>query len=267
MDSDGFELVTSKKGRSRRCHHATPTKTTFSDDSNDVDVDKFVRQIEAAVLEFDGSDFFRSFVETLTETDVSSEISRIVCLGIGNFCSDRCSRHQLTFLVTLSRHLQIPKQLVLVYDPKFSQSEKEVLRRLEFSVEAKNEEGKYETIETCLFYFPHCPKHLTNNLLWSNWSPESLSKVVLVSNSFERITTSLPERILREEGLEFILRARDVVVETAVKNNFVVGDVFNDTSLHRFLESALVGKSLSAKFWVRGPEPVYLQPDAEFVRK
>ena len=156
---------------------------------------------------------------------------------------------------------------VLVYDPKLSQPEKQVLGRLNFSVEAGNEEGKYESLDGSLFYFPHCPKHLTNNLLWSNWSVESLSKVLLISNSFERILTSLPERILREEGLEFILRARDVVVETAVKNNFVVGDVFNDTSLHRFPESTLVDKNLPEGFWVRGPEPVYLQPDAEFVRK
>ena len=156
---------------------------------------------------------------------------------------------------------------VLVYDPKFINPEKEVLSQLNFLVETKNEEGKYKCLSGSLFYFPHCPKHLTNNLLWSNWTVKSLTKVVLISNSFERILTNLPERILREEGLEFILRAQNIVVETAVKNSFVDGDIFNDTSIHRFPESKLVGKSLPEVFWVQGPAPIYLQPEAEFVPK
>jgi hypothetical protein len=88
----------------------------------------------------------------------------------------------------------------------------------------------------------------------------------LISNSFERILTSLPERLLQEEGLEFILRAREVVKETPLKNCYSAGDVFNDTSVHSFPESNLTGKN-NSEFWKRGEAPVYSEPDLEFVRK
>lgn len=38
-----------------------------------------------------------------------------------------------------------------------------------------------------LFYMVHCGKALYNNLLWSNWSPAALSKLVIIGNSFRGI--------------------------------------------------------------------------------
>lgn len=35
-----------------------------------------------------------------------------------------------------------------------------------------------------IFYMPHCGTALYNNLLWSNWSADALSKVVIIGNSF-----------------------------------------------------------------------------------
>ena len=153
-----------------------------------------------------------------------------------------------------------------MFDPKLSEAEKEILRLLNVSVESCNKEGKYKVDRDSIFYFPHCPKHLTNNILWSNWTKNSLFKLVLISNSFERIITTLPVRLLKEEGLEFIIRAREIVRESTVKNSFSVKDVFNDTSIHSFPESRLSLKN-TEEFWDRGEEPVYVETDLEFVRK
>ena len=35
-----------------------------------------------------------------------------------------------------------------------------------------------------LFYMPHCGRAMYNNLLWANWSPQHLSKVAVIGNSF-----------------------------------------------------------------------------------
>ena len=38
--------------------------------------------------------------------------------------------------------------------------------------------------EPTVFYMPHCGTALYNNLLWSNWSVDALSKMVVIGNSF-----------------------------------------------------------------------------------
>lgn len=52
----------------------------------------------------------------------------------------------------------------------------------------RGQEGKHgiEGAAT-LFYMVHCGKALYNNLLWSNWSPAALSKLVIIGNSFRGI--------------------------------------------------------------------------------
>lgn len=72
-------------------------------------------------------------------------------------------------------------------------------------------------VQTCtLFYMPHCGKAMYNNLLWANWSPQNLSQVALIGNSFQSYmersvmynsiqsnTTTFyrtPHRVLREKA-------------------------------------------------------------------
>lgn len=39
--------------------------------------------------------------------------------------------------------------------------------------------------EPTVFYMLHCGTALYNNLLWSNWSADALSKMVIIGNSFK----------------------------------------------------------------------------------
>jgi hypothetical protein len=145
-------------------------------------------------------------------------------------------------------------------------------------------ESKYilkdETYSGTLFYLPHCPKQLTNNILWANWQPETLGSIdpisvdkpcvhglYILGNSFERITSSLPDRILKESA-EYILLASKYVFETKVDNCFKFSDIFNDTSLHSFSIDKLPPSS--DPIWqfaiTKGP-PIYEQEDKEFIQK
>ena len=108
------------------------------------------------------------------------------------------------------------RNAVSVFNPIHTKSEENIIQLLGFECASKqqNLEGKYkvknETKSGTLFYLPHCPKQLTNNILWTNWQPETLGSVnstgldiqclhgvYILGNSFERIITSLPDRILK----------------------------------------------------------------------
>ena len=81
-------------------------------------------------------------------------------------------------------------------DPIFFCSEVKLLRRLKLEVISENLECKlkcqvhtshchnFYDDQICklqvptIIFLPHCPKQLTNNLLYANWSPEGLTKWV-----------------------------------------------------------------------------------------
>ena len=105
---------------------------------------------------------------------------------------------------------------ISVFDPINTKSEENIIQLLGYECTSKNNlEGKYVLKDEplysgTLFYLPHCPKQLTNNILWANWQPETLGAIdptsfdsrcehglYILGNSFERITSSLPDRILK----------------------------------------------------------------------
>ena len=111
------------------------------------------------------------------------------------------------------------EKAIVVYDPIHTITEQNIIRLLGFNCEPRehNLEGKYslkekdspDQSEGIIFYLPHCPKQLTNNILWANWdrdilgnsfgseSSNKLKGLHILGNSFERVTTTQPDRILR----------------------------------------------------------------------
>uniref|UniRef100_A0A8D0GRP6 SRR1 domain containing n=1 Tax=Sphenodon punctatus TaxID=8508 RepID=A0A8D0GRP6_SPHPU len=110
-----------------------------------------------------------------------------VCYGLGNFSSCVASRYQLAFLLLLLEKLQIPRRQCYIFDPLFSDLETAVLNDLGVTPLFENEEGKRHVFKPTIFYMIHCGKALYNNLLWRNWSTETLSKVIIIGNSFKGI--------------------------------------------------------------------------------
>lgn len=33
-----------------------------------------------------------------------------------------------------------------------------------------------------LFYMPHCPQRLYSNVLWANWTPQALARLLILGN-------------------------------------------------------------------------------------
>lgn len=189
-----------------------------------------------------------------------NNIREIVCFGLGRIGESTSSRYQLALLLCLKELYQVK---VYVYDPVFDNTEHLILKKFDCEILDQNVEGKYsiKTSGITLFYLPHCPKQLCNNLLWSNWGIQ-LSCCVVIGNSFSKILEHTPKRFLNRSA-EYILKISPYVVELAVINNFKYYDIFNDTAIHIFPSRDI--NLISADFWKMKHEPCYSDDDIEFV--
>lgn len=183
----------------------------------------------------------------------NKSVIEIVCFGLGHLADCAISRYQLALLVCL-RDLLKPRK-VLVHDPVFYKAECQILNDLELEVIEENSEGSYVISGegTTVVYLPHCPKQLTNNFLWSNWS-QNLQNCVLICNSFTSLFENQPNRIILET-VPYIHKIQPHTTEIALENNFKFTDIFNDTSIHIFPNKSL--EKLDSEFWAKADRPCY----------
>ena len=219
------------------------------------------RRIIEAQDDLKQSDYLKSTIETLTEQLQSREINEIICFGIGHFGDCLISRYQLAFILAIKEAFKANR--IEFHEPILSDAEVNILTKFECQVHPVNVEGKLplnpETAFT-LLYLPHCPKQLTNNLLWKNWSVQ-LNKTLLICNSFTNLISSTPARFLCEDA-SFVVKIQPYVEEIAFENNFRFSDIFNDLSLHTFPTDRLA--KVPETVWSENSEPKYSN-DIEFI--
>ncbi|XP_072383855.1 SRR1-like protein, partial [Diabrotica undecimpunctata] len=170
------------------------------------------------------------------------------------------SRFQLAVLLNLSDQFG---SKIAVYDPIFSETDKDILRSFEIEILNENLEGKYSinSNKTVLFYMPHCSKQLTNNLIWANWGL-NLGHCVVVANSFNKIIESSSTRHVADCA-NYITKILPYVFEVAIINTFKYYEVFSDIAVHVFPKMNLVCPDV----WKDNQEPGYKQNDVEFITK
>ncbi|EHB08442.1 SRR1-like protein [Heterocephalus glaber] len=157
---------------------------------------------------------------------------KCVCYGIGNFATCITARTQLAFLLLFLDKCQTPRSHCWVYDPLFSPLEIAVLHTLGVTVLSENEEGKRSVCgEPTIFYMLHCGTALYNNLLWSNWSVDALSRMVIIGNSFRGLEERLLTRIL-QKNYPYIAKILEGLDEVEFPQTSEYMDTFNDTSVH-----------------------------------
>ncbi|KAJ8928388.1 hypothetical protein NQ314_019053 [Rhamnusium bicolor] len=220
-----------------------------------------IRRILEAKLELSTTDLFDSVNASLQEGLSSLEnpiLSEIICLGLGKIGECTIARYQFALLLCLK---ELYKVDVCVYDPIFKEDDQTILNHFNIKVLKDNLEGKYKIQDkkTTVFYLPHCPSQLSNNLLWANWGLD-LNYCVIIANSFNKIIESCSTKTLKENS-EYILKISPYVLELAVINSFKFYEVFNDTAIHVFPKLNLIAPDL----WEFCPEPKYSDEDTEFV--
>jgi hypothetical protein len=124
--------------------------------------------------------------------DSFPDIDEIVCFGIGNFSKGRptyleAPLWQLSFALALRDELQCAK--ITYYDPVTLPLEKEYLRQQQqLTVLDTNHRGRYKPEGRALYFLPHCPRRLYENILHENWGGNV--DLCLIGNSLERLVES-----------------------------------------------------------------------------
>lgn len=83
-----------------------------------------------------------------------------------------------------------------------------------------------------LVFMPHCPKELYANLLLANWTPSSLSRLIIIGNSFTGITEAICSGA-EKQRLKRIYEAAGLMSERELPA-YDDKTIFNATSVHTF---------------------------------
>lgn len=199
-------------------------------------------------------------VELLRREIGQQEIKEIICLGIGRISSCYIAKYQLSFISAIKEIFRVPD--LKFFDPVLSSGDKQILETFQYEVLTENTEGKYSAQHPTIFYLPHCPKQITNNLLFSNWNHDNIRNLILICNSFKSVIETTPERFLRPNA-HYILEINPYVNESEIENNFRFSDIFNDFSLHTFPSDKL--SKVPASVWKNQPQPSYAEEDLELI--
>jgi len=246
--------VTVSKRKAAKSSRIRPSQQINIENTSEIDLPSQIRNIVNATEEIQTSDFFKNLLNLFNNSldRVNKKITNIVCFGIGSISSSKTSQYQLALLLNLSKKFQSP---VEVFDPIFSELDKKILLELKLILLSENCVGKKKLNsrdEVTLFFLPHCPRELSNNLLYANWDSYLLQNCIIFANSFEKIRINTPRRFLTD--YHYLLQAENIVSESAVVNNFHFPDIFNDLSIHTFHCDQL--DSVPSNFW-NCPEPIY----------
>ncbi|XP_056130686.1 SRR1-like protein isoform X1 [Lampris incognitus] len=282
-----WQVARRRKGAAHRKYKPLQTASTIKDVPNTT---KTIHRIRETISELKCEDFWQEWKELLwvarstlpSDPSVDGKATEIpsnhhkrradgktcrnmecVCYGLGSFSSCVSARYQLAMLLLLLDKLQIPLKHCFVYDPVFSSGERDVLSELGLTILTENEEGKRLTTSPTLFYLMHCGKALYNNLLWKNWSRETLPLLTIIGNSFSGIQDRMIDREFQRD-YSYISQAAAVCEERPLNCPPRLIDVFNDTAIITFPTSGL--NKLPQSSWAEPPEPQYQHcPDLEII--
>lgn len=256
MITDGFTLV-KRRGKSSRKEIKRLLIPASNEDDEGPHESVVLRRISEAEADLLSSAYIENFLDVLTKclkaVPGDTQVCNVICYGLGNFAACVSARFQLALLICIRRHFSSVS--VEIYDPAFTEKERNILTSLGFTVLECNEEGKRTVRERTLFYMPHCGTPLYNSVLWANWGVSSLHNVLIFGNSFDTMWTNKLDAALRQK-CAFLVDVRPAVREFAVVNDFKYSDVFNDLALHSFETSAL-----HTDVWNSKDEPVYSDDD------
>jgi hypothetical protein len=118
-----------------------------------------------------------------------------------------------------------------------------------------------------IIYMPHCPKALYNNLLYSNWCEQSLSRIMLIGNSLIDIRTNTLDQVMLE-NYAYIYDSTEMIIERRLENECERTDAFHSMCISTFKpdkqssnNSLRIGLAKSTQQLPLLPRPVYARDD------
>lgn len=230
----------------------------------------YCRKLDETKLELIDSEYYKNALRKLKDcgldpNSIENNLIRVVCFGLGNFATCLSSRTQLSFIRLIIEQFKVTD--TLFSDPAFRSGEIEILHKFGYRTADTNLEGKLKITGAAqdnrvLFYLPHCPTQLTNNILFANWGPH-LSHFIVIGNSISSIiSNSVQSYLTRNAG--FLLKIEPAICEYSIEDNYKTTNIFNDTAVHRFERL----DEFPVNFWCDDiTEPVYDSDDLEIILK
>ncbi|KAJ3197074.1 hypothetical protein HDU82_001560 [Entophlyctis luteolus] len=230
---NGFTVVMGSRKRERRTRPQRPVPSVpfayasvaasqrrlLSADCKNVRVDNVIAIIESIVSSMSMSTFFLDAVGIIRPRVPNP--CPCVCYGIGSLLESSISRHQLAFIILMSRTLKF--ESLEAFDPVTTSDDEAILTCFGIRMLEKNDFASRKVISPTVFYMPHCP-----TAIFSSYSES-------------------PQQVRFREKYPLLLRAFDVVSETTLNGDtYENGNVFNNTSLLHFFG---VSSNLESDFW------------------
>lgn len=210
-------------------------------------------KIEANILETPINKF--PAFDVLTGKFAQRNISKILCIGIGDLCCSASARLQLSFIIGIAKKLEISD--LFYYDPVLCENCKPIVEKLGFQCGDKNLNGCYKFDHHSAFYLPHCPRFLYHNMISFNFNKEQLSELFIIGNSFANYEEQVKLFLQPKKTLVEDLYLTGAVNETSL--NFLNNEVFDQISLMSIDSSKL--PDTNDPFWT--PQELMYQQNHE----
>jgi hypothetical protein len=275
-DSDGFTLVKyryPKQNKFKKKRFGTPKSlsnfSTAQISCSNKQLDLVINNIKTCQTELQDTPFYNELLLSMSKVlsvnvvhsdQITVDFQDFVCYGIGKLSECPTSRYQFALLVLLWEHFK-PSGKCFIYDPVFGNIDEEIVKHFGLDIIPRNEEAKRRVSQKTLFFVPHGGKPLYNNILWANWGP-NLKNVVIFGNSFASYQERMPLHQLESEA-SFIAQIIPLTNEIRLRSWCDRDDIFNDMSLHYFLDDQLCKQPSS--FWNNCKEPIYEENNMEIV--
>ena len=114
----------------------------------------------------------------------------------------------------------------------FSEADRNVIEKhYKLKIASTNEKAMREVESSVMLVFmPHCPKALYNNLLFSNWSIDRLSRLIIFGNSFSHLRSLGVD----ESVYSYLSDSLEFLDETELGSECECTNAFVDLSLNTF---------------------------------
>jgi hypothetical protein len=289
VDQDGFILVKSKRKTSNGYVNQKKTSPQSFENIQNKEIDKeyclsllkktqsFMEQLKM----HDSHLYCQKFQHLLRQkvvhslnqlTDIKKSL-KIICYGLGSVDDNLSSRHQLALLILFIEDIkihfnEIEIDEIEVYDPLFNQNDLYLLENLlKFNVPRINTQcmRNIDNSSTTIFYMPHCPKSLYNNVLYSNWSPSLLNKIIIIGNSFKSLAFNYSGM---ESNYGFLNDSLNFLNETQLDFECEFSLAFYGQSIHQFEVNNINKNNNNKNLFINNfnkLEPIIYKEDDEII--
>ncbi|KAJ8903647.1 hypothetical protein NDN08_004749 [Rhodosorus marinus] len=251
MSDNGWKVAGKGKGRWR---HKPALAQSLNRELTLEDLDKARDDILLLEKQLLSSSLWNSTKSALSETLErfqwdARELS-FRAYGLGSFCRTRESRRQIVFAKALVAHLKILGD-VFVFEPQFHEYDSILAKELAFTASPLSDDALFSAASPTLFFMPHCPRQLYNNVLQSNWKATQLSNAMIIGNKFSNYYLQIRPRQMRSylETSEAIMEEKAIDVE--YKTEWY--NAFNDQAVITFAKAASI--PIDDPLWSFSPDP------------